>query len=344
MKRKSKRWALWTLGALAMLLAAEMALVYVLDPFLHYRVPTLYNFRVLNANYVNPGLIAHTEYDALVVGSSMVECTEVSAIDEQFGLSTIKIATKAGNALHHSRTLENAFKTHELQAVFYGADTYAFDFSGLPYGDSWPEYLWNDSTWDDYQYLINWDVMTNDLSYALRQLVAQDAPKLSRDDWYWWEPQTFSRAHVLQNFAWKSPKKMQDPDALTPRFQGNIDAYVVPFIEAHPETEFYFYFPSYSQMFWVYVLEEGILENHLRIRQLLAETLLGYENVHLYDFSAKADWVLDLDRYTDYSHHLPEMNQETFTLIHQGEERITEVAQVIAHNDWLREKAYEVER
>lgn len=344
MKQKSKHWALWTLGALSVLLVLEMALVFVLDPFLHYRVPTLYNFRIANSNYVNPGLIAHTEYDAIVVGSSMVECTEVSAIDAQYGLNTIKIATKAGNALHHARVLGNAFRTHTLKTVFYGADTYALDFKGKAYGDSWPEYLWNDNPWDDYQYLINWDVLTNDLSYALRQLVTQDAPKLDRDDWYWWEPQTFSRDYVLQNFTWRAPRPMEDPEAWAPRFQGNIDAYIIPFVEAHPETEFYFYFPSYSQMFWVHTLQEGILENHLRIRQLLTETLLPYENVHIFDFSAKADWVLDLDRYTDYSHHLPEMNQEIFEMMHRDEYRITDVAQVLTNNDWLREKAYEVKR
>ena len=84
----------------------------------------------------------------------------------------------------------------------------------------------------------------------------------------------------------------------------------MPYIAAHPETEFYIYYPPYSILFWHYRLSVGDVD---AVMQLLTDTtkaLLAYENVRLYSFLDAADIITDLDNYKDYTHHSAEINRQ----------------------------------
>ena len=55
--------------------------------------------------------------------------------------------------------------------------------------------------------------------------------------------------------------------------------------------------------------------------------LLAYDNVQVYDFQARADWICDLDNYIDTRHYSGAIN---------GENRVTGAAQIEADNDVIR--------
>lgn len=338
--KPSRYFVIGTLCALIVLLILQCVLVVAVDPFQRYRIAESYPFRLDKRYYVMPGLVANSDYNAIVIGSSMVEHTKVSQIDRLFGLNTIKIASQGGSALDHSLTLRLALKGRELERVFYGLDAYAYTDKGEKPSDAIPEYLWNDNFFDDIPYWLNLDVLTQEIKYALEQMRNPDATPIPRDEWFAWEASTvYSREQVLSRFGFTKGAAQLDPAEGLANAQHNFESYLAPFLQENPEVQFTFYFPPYSQLYWVLLWQEGILEEQLAVRAWLTEQLLAYSNVDLYDFSAQADWIEDLDRYTDYSHHDPAMSEAIFDRIAAGENRVTETGQIEEHNAYLRESA-----
>ena len=83
---------------------------------------------------------------------------------------------------------------------------------------------------------------------------------------------------------------------------------------------------------------------HRDAREQLAQWLLAYDNVRLFDFAAREEWTLDLDRYMDYSHHDPQMNEQIVRGMAAGENAVRDVAQVLAANEAIRAAAESFER
>jgi len=79
-------------------------------------------------------------------------------------------------------------------------------------------------------------------------------------------------------------------------------AVVTGWIEAHPDTEFYIWFPPYSMLYWDKVTREGRAEAVLWAVEYATSRLLGYENVNVHCFLISGNVITDLDEYTDHIH------------------------------------------
>ena len=62
--------------------------------------------------------------------------------------------------------------------------------------------------------------------------------------------------------------------------QANLDV-LIPYVEAHPDTEFYFFIPPYSILFWDQTIQNGTTEAILHVQQQVMEALGQYDNVRL---------------------------------------------------------------
>ena len=97
MLKTAKRWALFTLTACFLALCLCAALTYLIDPFEHYResaILPLYD----QESYNNPGIVRNYDYDAVIIGTSMVEMSNPSVIDECFGVSSVKLPMRLSNS------------------------------------------------------------------------------------------------------------------------------------------------------------------------------------------------------------------------------------------------------
>ena len=106
-------------------------------------------------------------------------------------------------------------------------------------------------------------------------------------------------------------------------------------IEAHPDTEFLFFFPPYSLARWYEFYAGGTLHYHLNQKEALTGILLGYDNVQVYDFQARTDIITNLDLYIDAGHYGPEINDAMIEAISRGECRVTDAAQAQKNDDLL---------
>ena len=81
-----KRWAVFTLTLTVLALLLSALTVFLVDPFEHYResaVLPLYD----QESYNNPGIAKYYDYNAVILGTSMVEMSHPSVIDACFGVS-----------------------------------------------------------------------------------------------------------------------------------------------------------------------------------------------------------------------------------------------------------------
>lgn len=342
-----KRWMYAVLISLLALLACSAAIVYVADPFQVYRLASWFTPSYDNSEeaYYNAGLARHSDYDAVFIGTSMVENTRVSQVDALFGTRCIKLPFEAGMANNHAEALRVAFSTRELTHVFYGMDVYSFvrepDFSNF----SMPRYLYDGNPFNDVNYLLNGDILMHRIPAILYHKLRGDEPAPATPDTIFaWADKpnakgqmpVYGEESVLGSYDFRTPaQEMLSWDVFAANASANFDKYVKPFLEAHPGTTFHFFFPPYSSLQWYMMRENGQLDAILYTREQLAELLLAYPNARLHDFSANQDWIEDFSLHADYSHYGPQVNEWIVEELAGEDFLVDDVYDVPEHNDIL---------
>lgn len=306
-KMQAKRWLAGFLGIFLAGLAGCMALVIWVDPFFQYHKPLVW-FPYLVDNQVNqnPGLAKHMDYDGILIGSSMTASFNTDWFEELMGMKTQKLSYNGSYPKDLSNIMQLVFdaKGDQVKAVYMAVDQSTF--SADPEETKFPvtDYLYDDNVFNDVPYLLNKDVL---LDYILRPL----ADRKDASDWAelykpWWTDEYYNKANVLMYY--EAAEEKQEEEALAADYfkdavEENLQKNILPYIEAHPETEFYIFYPPYSILFWNDVTREKELEAVIGRLEYMTERLLNYENVHVFNFLGKEDIICNLNNYADYMHY-----------------------------------------
>lgn len=293
----------------AVLCAACMTAVFLLDPFYHYHKPWFGLKAVLNEKeYQVPGSLRHFDYDTVLVGSSVVENNNNRWYDEAFGGKTIKAVRSYGGIADLVWYLDLAFSTHEVKQVFFNIDPSSltqeaettFKASGCPM------YLYDENPFNDVQYLLNKTVILEKIPYMLAQSFSPDYDEgLSYN---WAEGKDFSEEGVLSHYYRTAEiTPMVDAASYEKELQANIDL-LVRLVQEHPDTEFTFFLPPYSMIWWDDATRHGMRDVYLYCEEKTAETLLSCRNVKVFDFQNETSIVTNLNLYMDTIHFSPEIN------------------------------------
>lgn len=318
MKQAYRRWVCGLLACLAALLAVCGAVVYAVDPCLYYRVPDQW----LNERYQMAGLAKNVEADTVLVGTSMAANYRASWIEETFGTSAVRLTIPDGYYSEFDQVMGVLFRAQDPERVIFGLDvnTLVRDESGVT--AAMPEYLYNANPLDDIQYLLNKDTLYYS-AYTL--LTNRWGEGDTIDEGFTWDKdQWWNHMSALANYDRPEAVEEQLPDDA---YRANVAANLAVaegWIREHPETEFDFFLPPYSMLFWDKVTREGRVDAVLAAIRLAGETLLQYDNVRLYGYLMDADIVTDLDNYCDYIHHSGEVCREILAMLRADEGRLTE--------------------
>ena len=181
---------------------AAGALVALTDPFFHYHMPWFGLKPVVNNEiYQNPGLAEHASYDSVIIGSSMTENFDTVWFDEAYGIRTLKLSYAGATAENLRIAVECAgnAKGQELRYVFGCLDTEILtaDADGTAY--PLPEYLYDDVWYNDVYYLLNKDVIFQDVWEALKEN-AEGTVTPMNEAYSWFESQKdgFSKENVVR--------------------------------------------------------------------------------------------------------------------------------------------------
>ena len=338
---KLKRWSIATLIASLVVTLACALTVYIVDPFEVYRKATFYvpYIDYTTQVYSNAGIVRNYEYDSITVGTSMTENFRPSLFDELFGGRFVKLCSSGGSAYNHAVLMEKAFETHDLDRVIYGLDMYSFTPETDAVATPLPEYLYDNNPFNDVYYLLNRDVLFDRLKevWEFQETTFFDPGDDMRDDMYEWGTQAaFHEEQVLQFIDFEQePGAMKAYNFNEENTIANLELNLIPFIEAHPETEFMIFYPPYSVMEWYGMLLNGNLDLVLYTKELCTEYLLEFENVRIYDFTAREEWVCNLEYYKDLSHYSPDISDAIAQAICNDENLVDEIYDVYEYNDQI---------
>lgn len=332
-----KTWSLLTLGSLLLCFALLSAIVITIDPFQVYRLAEDYLPPIDNQTqvYSNAGIARHYAYDSAVVGTSVTENFRPSQLQTQLGGQFIKLSSSAGTAYNHALLMNLAFDSHDMRRIVYGLDVYSFIGKLDETGTDMPMYLYDSNPLNDVQYWLNRSVWGSFLPRCLRTWGELQTDAL-RDTMYAWNDQYTFGPQALWNSAFAPPESRLAQDTYVAAAQANLDTHLILFITAHPETEFDIFFPPYSAAEWATMETKGNLDALLALRALCYDALSVYDNVRIFDFAAKEEWVTDIDNYKDTLHYGAWINDAIAECIAREENLVTDANQIADASAQLR--------
>ncbi len=306
-------------GVIAVGCIVFIALVVYVDPFFQYHAPLEgFPYVVDNQLSQNPGLARNTDYNAVLLGSSVTVNFNTAWFEELFGLQLVKLPYNGA----YPRDIVNAMELAEdsgnrLDAVFLGIDvgSYSGGIDEIKY--ELPSYLYDRHWYNDVYYWFNKDVLLN---YIVKPFIDPSQGTDRTDCYSTWQWLSYGREETLAHYTPVPYAEEHYPDDfLLPGIERNLDVNICPMIERNPETQFYVFFPPYSILYW-YDFERlgqtgAILLNEAKI----AERLLAYDNVRVFFFQDRYDVITDLDNYTDKVHYSRDICYELACAMARGE-------------------------
>ncbi|MDE6619526.1 MAG: hypothetical protein K2K74_03365 [Lachnospiraceae bacterium] len=296
-------------GILVVLLAFAGTTVYV-DPLFHYHAPMEgLEYPLYDDQYMNDGIVKHFEYDAVITGSSMSANFKASLFGELFDTNAIKVPLYGASYCEINELLEQAFAhndhiTHVMRAL---DSTMLVVDKDTIYSSHRPEYLYDDDLLNDIEYVLNKDMYFKFTGYVFTYM--RLGGKSTNFDVYRnysgsyeyngqrlkesYRDQRTERVDTLQELS------EEDVQLLTE----NLEQNVLALVKAHPDTEFYLFFPPYSVLYFDDLRQKGELDKMLDAHEEAIELLLPYDNVHLYSFFDNFDLTCNLWNYSDTLHY-----------------------------------------
>lgn len=304
------------------------AAVFCVDPFYHYHdawfgLPVILD----NAVYQTAGAAKNLEYDSLIIGTSMTENFHASWFDE-LGWDTVKLSYSGARTDDLKAILGQIYSREEFpRNIVMDVNTYQLTVPSWTAYVERPEYLYDGSYVTDVSYLYNYDVITASVERVADGLRGRES---NLDDAYVWEDEVyFGRQAALESAAetrqalMAAGQETADLSELLRCCDENLEN-ILPFIEAHPETQFYIFYPPYSMLYWEQEMLRDNLAEMLEVYKHSMQRFMEYENVRIYYFQNETEIISDLDNYRDTAHHRPEYNRYIFECIRDGKNLVTE--------------------
>jgi len=326
----AKRWCIFTLLLLLTGLFSVILLVVVVDPFEIYHPALFYDppYESEKQMYSMAGIARSYEYDSIIVGSSVTENCTPSVYDAALGGRFVKLCMNGGLSLDHSKIMDIAFRTHDIDRVVYGIDLFAYSQYYNNQKARTPDYLYDENLLNDVQYWLNKSILLSEIPAALAQLGVpnQDA---ARDRMYYWMPPSLpGEAHLRSSICFDQPMPAQADTARALELAGiSIEHNLLPHIREHRETTFTIFFPPYSLLYWADQAESMNFSSCMAQKRLITERLLAEPNVELFDFQAHTEWTENYALYYDLIHYIPTVNDQIAAALASDLCRITDAAQ-----------------
>ena len=300
-----KRWTISLIVVTFFTLLVFAVVMLVLDPVLNYGpekgITSYYQYSTI---YSNPGIAKHYEYDSVMVGTSMIQNTDVDKCDELWNCNMVRLPYSGGTSYDMKSILDICFDSgNDIKTVYWELDQFQLMSSATEHRYPVPEYLYNYRWTDDLSYLLNLDVMYHyGLNNVLGSLRGQKAPAERRGITFGGE---YSKSAVLSGYT--RPEKSKEIStfegtALQTKVDANLDN-ILSLVKRHPDTEFVFFMPPFSVLYWDKEVRNGTFEATMDATQYVLEKLLDYENVTVYYYQGEQEIISNLDHYKDFSHY-----------------------------------------
>ncbi len=325
MKKKFKKWAIAFICVSLSCCVLFAASTYIFDPMLRYRTEDegILSYYEYAEMYSNPGIATHYKYDAVHVGTSMIQNTDIDEINALENCDMIRCAYSGGTSYNMKRILDVAFSSgNNIKTVYWELDEFQLTANSQKPRYPLPDYLYSKNHFRDIEYLLNIDIFYHytlkDIFYTLKGVKKDSMPRGIT-----WVNDKFGKDIALSHVKKGTFQKEGDISSFDEAVNENMTVNILPLIEDHKDTRFVFFFPPFSVLYWYNTLCEGKFSANVHFLENVIEKLLSYENVCVYFFRNEYEITENLDNYKDYSHYSPEINSFISKSIHEKRDLLT---------------------
>lgn len=323
----SAQWLRRFLALVLAVLAVLAALVYIIDPYYHYRA---YDHKYkLDKIFSVPGVVKNYDYDTIIIGSSMTQNFDMDSFRRELGQNPIKATLGGIDAPEVAALLQLAQDAGHAETYYLCID--ASLLSSDEGEQRFPEYLMDSNPLNDYRYFWGYEVWMRFIPLNLALLTAdrlgialpqrfQDARSIDKMG-EWAYRYTFGREQVLDFYAQSDnggasnvdmTAAAADPMAQCQKLLDSLDL---------SQGKVVLFFPPYSALFWYDMEQAGRLEPYFEVKRYFIQQASVYGNVTVFDFQG-ADFTVNLDNYMDMTHFSPQISDELVRCFASGEYRL----------------------
>jgi hypothetical protein len=311
--------------AVAVSMGVFAEVMYWMDPLLHYGAEKdAFTYYEYSEMYSNPGIAKHYSYDAVLVGTSMVQNTNVDLCDELWGCDMVRLTYSGGTSYNMKTILDICFASgNDIKTVYWELDQ--FQLTGSPTEPRYPlpAYLYQMDHSEDLSYLLNLDIFYH---YGLNNVLGMlRGDKSNAERRYETLTGDFSRSSMLMTYNRPYQKEMA-PLAAYDKMKKKVDdnlQNITSLMQAHPDTEFVFFMPPFSVLYWDRELRNGTFDVTMDSTHYALKKLLEYDNVRIYFYQGEEDIITNLDNYKDFSHYGSWINDLLTEYIAEDINRVT---------------------
>lgn len=310
------------------LISMIASIVIIIDPAFHFHAPLDGISYLLNKErYQNNGIVKHFDYDAVITGTSMVENTKSSEVDELFGVESVKVCFMGASyreisdniytALNNNPDIKLVIRAVDPSGLIADPNTHISNESESGY--DYPTYLYDNNPFNDIEYVLNLRMLGYAVSDIMMTLSGQETT--SFDEYSNWNSTCeFSKSEVLLSYTRPEKSEMKPFSEEDKRLvYDNIENNIIKQAKMFPDVEFYIWIPPYSICYYDIENQKGNLNRLLSAIEYEFSLLTDVPNIKLYSFIDRYDITTDLTLYKDYAHYSEDVNSTIINAMKNGQ-------------------------
>lgn len=301
-------------GATLFILLTIGGISYTVDPFFQFRVKD--KAYLLNPRFVNQGLIKNSDYNTVIIGSSMVQNFDLSILRQDPNVKPLKIASGGLNTTDMV-LLYSLVDKKKVNKFIINIDLTQFNVVNA--WSKYPDYIFKDDIISKLKYLYGYETNMRyipvDIAlaayYYQKEIPENMLSKMSVDDIGSFGNTTeFSADAVKNSFLSGRNVAAQDFVGMEQRLRSELDKFIISLsMDSYPDSEFTFILPPYSSLYWSFVGSFGYYQQLFDFVPYLVSQLEKYPNVKVVCFY-DIDEISDINNYSDMTHFCPRISNK----------------------------------
>ncbi len=329
----SKKFIQKFLGITLVVYTLMGAFMYVIDPWLYYRINPKNNYW-LDGGFVSSGLAKNVEYDTAIIGSSYFQNFDMDWFRNKLDWQPVNLTVPGLDLLESEMIINKVLKEDKADRLVISLTDYTFEGT-LQDKNRMPKYLFDDNKVNDLEYLYSYDAWMKFLPLDLAtKLIDKITPVFSEkfasmmdidELGNRMQNYVYDKEVVIKQYKdlFKTRERVKDTQKAYEMMKNNFYSYIDNIgIKENPDKEYIFVLPPYSSLYWHMMEEENKLEHYEKFERLMVEAFAKYPNVKVVD-TYDMEGTKNLDNYRDVTHFNTDMQEEIVDYINSDKHYLT---------------------
>lgn len=299
-------------------------IVYIIDPLSFYRFSSLYDpYYSSEARYQLPGFVRNSEFDTLIVGTSMGRNFVETYVDSKLNVRSLNATLPAGLAKEQSLMTSLALSKQEVETVIWEINFYSLQEKDkvLEQPNPFPFHLYDQNRLTDLKYLFSYypvqltaDIISANMSESTANRDREMLYKFGDG----WKPLTLDQISDSIKPTETKKGKVGSKEKMLASFKSNM----VPLMKENPDVEFIFFYAPYpiTNHLHFYNENNSITSERFKVKKEIFQLISEYPNVKVYDFQHHGHITHNVSNYmSDAIHYYPSINEYIIDYISDNE-------------------------